>query len=86
MDYTSTGSSPSFSAQFSFDSSPDEMIFGTGQHQDHILNQKGQTIDLVHFKVRLFFVYCRKVLMIRSQFVFPRVEYTRRLTRSIRYL
>ena len=46
----SSGQGSSFSAQFSFDATPDEMIFGTGQHQDHIMNQKGQTIDLVHFK------------------------------------
>ena len=42
----------SFSAEFSFDARPNETILGTGQHQDHLLNQKGQTIDLRHFKVR----------------------------------
>ncbi|KAK5128684.1 hypothetical protein LTR85_000017 [Meristemomyces frigidus] len=37
-----------FSAAYPFSTTPDEQIYGTGTHQDHLVNKKGNVIDL-HF-------------------------------------
>lgn len=42
-----------FEAEFSFSTSPDEQIFGTGTQQDHMVNKKGQVIDLVNFNTHI---------------------------------
>ncbi|GAB7355523.1 hypothetical protein MBLNU459_g6006t1 [Dothideomycetes sp. NU459] len=41
--------SSDFAAAFSFSTTPDEQIFGTGTQQDHLVNKKGSTIDLINF-------------------------------------
>ncbi|KAJ5771635.1 hypothetical protein N7520_002164 [Penicillium odoratum] len=38
-----------FHTEYSFSSSPDEQIYGTGMQQDHMVNKKGQTIDFINF-------------------------------------
>ncbi|KAF1356110.1 glycosyl hydrolases family 31-domain-containing protein [Delphinella strobiligena] len=45
--------SSDFSAAFSFSSTPDEQIFGTGTQQDHMINKKGSVIDLVNFNTHI---------------------------------
>ncbi|KAF4538656.1 Glycoside hydrolase family 31 [Lasiodiplodia theobromae] len=45
--WTSTGYE--FSAAFSFSTTPDEQIFGTGTQQDFMLNKKGSVFDLINF-------------------------------------
>lgn len=47
--YTWPGSGSEFSAAFSFSTTPDEQIYGTGTQQDHLVNKKGSTIDLINF-------------------------------------
>lgn len=47
--YSWPGSGSEFSAQFSYSTTPDEQVYGTGTQQDHLVNKKGSTIDLVNF-------------------------------------
>lgn len=47
------GPGSEFSAEFSFSTSPDEQIYGTGTQQDHMINKKGQTIDLINFNTHI---------------------------------
>ncbi|OJJ33654.1 hypothetical protein ASPWEDRAFT_538993 [Aspergillus wentii DTO 134E9] len=47
--YHWNGPGSEFSAEFSFSTTPDEQIYGTGTQQDHLVNKKGSTIDLVNF-------------------------------------
>jgi alpha-D-xyloside xylohydrolase len=42
-----------FSVEYSFTSTPDEQIYGTGMQTDHMVNKKGQTIDLLNFNSHL---------------------------------
>lgn len=43
-----------FSASFSFSTTPDEQIYGTGtQGDDHLVNKKGQVIDLINFNTHI---------------------------------
>ncbi|TFK52912.1 glycoside hydrolase family 31 protein [Heliocybe sulcata] len=44
--------SPSFAAEYSFTSDPDDQIYGTGQQaccMDNTVNKKGQVVDLINF-------------------------------------
>lgn len=47
--YEWNGPGSEFYAEFSWTSNPSEQIYGTGQQQDHMVNKKGQTIDLLNF-------------------------------------
>lgn len=47
--YSWPGSGSEFNAQFSFSTTPDEQVYGTGTQQDHLVNKKGSTIDLINF-------------------------------------
>ncbi|RFU25779.1 hypothetical protein B7463_g10544, partial [Scytalidium lignicola] len=47
--YHWTGPGSEFSAEFSFSTTPDEQIYGTGTQQDHLVNKKGSVIDLINF-------------------------------------
>ncbi|KIJ64688.1 glycoside hydrolase family 31 protein [Hydnomerulius pinastri MD-312] len=50
--YTQEFKSPSFMAEFSFTSDPDEQFYGVGQQaccKDNSVNKKGQSIDLINF-------------------------------------
>jgi alpha-glucosidase (family GH31 glycosyl hydrolase) len=38
-----------FTAEYSFSSTPDEQIYGTGMQTDHMVNKKGQVIDFLNF-------------------------------------
>ncbi|KAJ5666581.1 hypothetical protein N7462_010990 [Penicillium macrosclerotiorum] len=42
-----------FAAEFSFSTTPDEQIYGTGTQQDHLVNKKGMTIDLINFNTHI---------------------------------
>jgi alpha-D-xyloside xylohydrolase len=43
-----------FAAEFSFSTTPDEQIYGTGtQGEDHMVNKKGQVIDLINFNTHI---------------------------------
>jgi alpha-D-xyloside xylohydrolase len=43
-----------FSASFSFSTTPDEQIYRTGtQGNDHLVNKKGQVIDLINFNTHV---------------------------------
>ena len=42
-----------FSAAFSFSTTPDEQIYGTGTQQDHLVNKKGNVIDLINFNTHV---------------------------------
>ncbi|KAK6441773.1 hypothetical protein LTR95_001997 [Oleoguttula sp. CCFEE 5521] len=47
--YEWTGAGYEFSAAFSFSTTPDEQIYGTGTQQDHMVNKKGMVIDMINF-------------------------------------
>lgn len=47
--YSWSGPGSEFSAEFSFSSAPDEQVYGTGTQQDHLVNKKGSTIDLINY-------------------------------------
>lgn len=47
--YEWNGPGSEFSTEFSWTSDPTEQIYGTGQQQDHMVNKKGQTMDLLNF-------------------------------------
>ncbi|GAQ07486.1 alpha-xylosidase A [Aspergillus lentulus] len=47
------GPGSEFSAEFSFSSTPDEQIYGTGTQQDHMVNKKGSVIDLINFNTHI---------------------------------
>lgn len=49
--YEWNGPGYEFSAAFSFSTTPDEQIYGTGTQQDHMINKKGNVIDLINFNV-----------------------------------
>ncbi|CAG8938027.1 unnamed protein product [Penicillium salamii] len=51
--YSWTGPGSEFAAEFSFSTTPDEQIYGTGTQQDHLVNKKGLTIDLVNFNTHI---------------------------------
>lgn len=51
--YEWNGPGSDFSAAFSFSTTPDEQIFGTGTQQDHLLNKKGNVIDLINFNTHI---------------------------------
>ncbi|KAJ5625328.1 hypothetical protein N7510_001637 [Penicillium lagena] len=51
--YSWTGTGSEFGAEFSFSTTPDEQIYGTGTQQDHFVNKKGQTIDLINFNTHI---------------------------------
>jgi alpha-D-xyloside xylohydrolase len=43
-----------FATEFSFSTTPDEQIYGTGtQGEDHMVNKKGQVIDLINFNTHI---------------------------------
>ncbi|KAF3020833.1 hypothetical protein E8E15_006911 [Penicillium rubens] len=42
-----------FAAEFSFSTTPEEQIYGTGTQQDHLVNKKGLTIDLINFNTHI---------------------------------
>lgn len=47
------GNGYEFSAAFSFSTTPDEQIFGTGTQQDALINKKGSTIDMINFNANI---------------------------------
>ncbi|KAJ6160314.1 hypothetical protein N7470_003710 [Penicillium chermesinum] len=47
--YSWSGPGSEFEAEFSFSTTPDEQVYGTGTQQDHLINKKGSVIDLVNF-------------------------------------
>lgn len=51
--YEWNGPGYEFEAHFSFSSVPDEQIYGTGQQTDHLVNKKGQSIDLINFNTHI---------------------------------
>ncbi|KAJ5991705.1 hypothetical protein N7451_007429 [Penicillium sp. IBT 35674x] len=51
--YLWTGPGSEFAAEFSFSTTPDEQIYGTGTQQDHQVNKKGSTIDLINFNTHI---------------------------------
>lgn len=51
--YSWTGLGSEFSAEFSFSTTPDEQVYGTGTQQDHLVNKKGSTVDLVNFNTHI---------------------------------
>ncbi|KAJ5259587.1 hypothetical protein N7478_012568 [Penicillium angulare] len=51
--YSWTGPGSEFAAEFSFSTTPDEQIYGTGTQQDHMVNKKGATIDLINFNTHI---------------------------------
>ncbi|KAK4892740.1 hypothetical protein LTR27_008839 [Elasticomyces elasticus] len=51
--YEWNGPGYEFYAAFSFATTPDEQIYGTGTQQDHMINKKGQTIDLINFNTHV---------------------------------
>lgn len=51
--YSWTGPGSEFAAEFSFSTTPDEQIYGTGTQQDHQVNKKGSTIDLINFNTHI---------------------------------
>lgn len=51
--YSWQGLGSEFSAEFSFSAIPDEQVYGTGTQQDHLVNKKGSTIDLVNFNTHI---------------------------------
>ncbi|TID17805.1 putative alpha-xylosidase [Venturia nashicola] len=51
--YSWGGAGSEFSAAFSWSSTPDEQIYGTGTQQDHAINKKGQVIDLINFNSQI---------------------------------
>ncbi|KAI6799557.1 Alpha-xylosidase [Hortaea werneckii] len=51
--YSWNGPGYEFSAAFSFSTTPDEQVYGTGQQQDHLVNKKGNTIDLINFNTHI---------------------------------
>jgi len=51
--YSWTGPGSEFAAEFSFSTTPNEQIYGTGTQQDHLVNKKGMTIDLVNFNTHI---------------------------------
>ncbi|KAJ5261619.1 hypothetical protein N7505_008486 [Penicillium chrysogenum] len=51
--YSWTGPGSEFAAEFSFSTTPEEQIYGTGTQQDHLVNKKGLTIDLINFNTHI---------------------------------
>lgn len=51
--YSWTGPGSEFSAEFSFTTTADEQIYGTGTQQDHMVNKKGSTIDLINYNTHI---------------------------------
>jgi alpha-D-xyloside xylohydrolase len=51
--YEWNGPGYEFSAAYSFATTPDEQIYGTGTQQDHCVNKKGMVIDLVNFNTHV---------------------------------
>lgn len=51
--YSWGGAGSEFSAAFSWSTTPDEQIYGTGTQQDHVINKKGQVIDLINFNSQI---------------------------------
>ncbi|KAJ9298333.1 CAZyme family GH31 [Paecilomyces variotii] len=51
--YRWPGPGSEFSAEFSFSTTPDEQIYGTGTQQDHMVNKKGSVIDLINFNTHI---------------------------------
>ncbi|KAK4502327.1 hypothetical protein PRZ48_005752 [Zasmidium cellare] len=51
--YEWNGPGYEFSAAFSFSTTPDEQIYGTGTQQDHMINKKGNVIDLINFNTHI---------------------------------
>jgi alpha-D-xyloside xylohydrolase len=51
--YAWNGPGYEFSAAFSFSTTPDEQIYGTGTQQDHLVNKKGNVIDLINFNTHI---------------------------------
>ncbi|KAJ6080596.1 hypothetical protein N7499_005470 [Penicillium canescens] len=51
--YSWTGPGSEFAAEFSFSTTPDEQIYGTGTQQDHLVNKKGLTIDLINYNTHI---------------------------------
>lgn len=51
--YSWRGPGYEFSTAFSFSTTPDEQIYGTGTQADHMVNKKGQTIDLINFNTHI---------------------------------
>jgi len=51
--YSWNGPGYEFQAAYSFATTPDEQIYGTGTQQDHLVNKKGNVIDLVNFNTHI---------------------------------
>ncbi|KAJ6031647.1 hypothetical protein N7540_002379 [Penicillium herquei] len=51
--YSWNGPGSEFAAEFSFSTTPDEQVYGTGTQQDHMVNKKGSTIDLINFNTHI---------------------------------
>lgn len=51
--YSWNGPGSMFSAAFSFATTPDEQIYGMGHQQDHLVNKKGNVIDLINFNTHV---------------------------------
>ena len=51
--YSWPGQGYEFSAAFSFSTTPDEQIYGTGTQTDHLVNKKGSVIDMVNFNTHI---------------------------------
>ena len=51
--YSWNGPGYEFSAAFSFSTTPDEQIYGTGTQQDHLVNKKGNVIDMINFNTHI---------------------------------
>lgn len=47
--YSWPGPGSELEAEFSFSSTPDEQIYGTGTQQDHMVNKKGSTIGMINY-------------------------------------
>lgn len=51
--YSWSGPGSEFAAEFSFSTTPNEQIYGTGTQQDHLVNKKGMIIDLINFNTHI---------------------------------
>lgn len=84
--YTWTGPGYEFSAAFSFSATPDEQVFGTGTQQDHMINKKGQVIDMINFNTHIptpVFMSSKGYAMIWNSASQGRMEFGTQRTRFV---
>ena len=84
--YSWSGAGYEFSAAFSFSATPDEQIFGTGTQQDHMINKKGQVIDMINFNTHIptpIFMSSRGYAMIWNSASEGRMEFGTLRTRFV---